>query len=90
MKTHKSVIGEQRYKLFKFIESLGPDDNRTYREIAIAATPTLGFPVTQNMIEYHWVAVHGNRNVRVNKQQSIQERLDAIEGRLDDLESLWK
>jgi hypothetical protein len=61
LKTVASLTLSQRNKLFKWCAE-HKEDKRTYEEMAKDATAGLGFLVTLNTMQAHWVAENGHRN----------------------------
>lgn len=87
--TNHSITLPQRFALMKWCESRR-DDTSTYLALSEQASEDLGFVVTPNVMQSHWVSVNGQRYRKEAKDDSarirdLAARLSAVERKLDGL-----
>lgn len=88
---NNTITLEQRVKLIDWIRG-AKDDKRSYRELATAATLELGFIVTDNVLQGHWIVVNGQRNVcgkaKISRFADVDAKIEKLESRLSEVESI--
>jgi hypothetical protein len=82
MATRNTLDIAKKIKVIDWIKGRRHDE-RTYNDLATAATAELGFGVTQSHIENIWVAVHG-----VRKATTDAAKIEALETRVAKLEAM--
>lgn len=78
--TNAAINIGQRAKLILWCSERA-GDARSYSELSQAATNDMGFTVTSNVLQNHWTAVHGKRNVTHQKTsiESLVKRIERLE-----------